>query len=100
MSTPEELTKQHYPNFSRGYRLESLVCDLWRNYPLHAATWGECLADGCKNGARGHGLCASCITKCLGYVCGDDAKAERFHEKIKAVRRAERAVRDAITNRQ
>lgn len=68
-------------NYTR--KIEEIIYRLRRNYPLYPSTFNPCLNPGCKDSARGNGICASCCEKRLAEVSGEPEASSEFHEAVK-----------------
>lgn len=75
-----ELLQTHYldrhPRAGRGYILDLLVSDLWRQHPVWPITISACDNDSCPNQARGGALCRECLRGCLAELVGPELAAE------------------------
>jgi len=80
----------------RERMLEMALRDLWRNFPEWPSTFGHCPNPDCDGCGRGSGLCADCVTACIGEIVGDTAPAEAMRQAIENARAAASTLRNLI----
>lgn len=73
---------------SKEYDIRQAMHKIWYNLPTCDSTISECSTEGCKESARGGGICLKCAEKALAELT-DKHHAEAYVMLVKAIRRLE-----------
>lgn len=73
--------------------------DLWRNHPEWPSTFSGCFNADCAHNlpGRGGGLCAGCVTDCIGEITGNMDDAMRLASAIRQARHFAGKLRDSVS---
>lgn len=82
MKKPIDFYRDWNPNAEDFVIFERMVNDLERQYPIWPSTFAWCQREGCKESARGGGLCASCILEAMVDISNSPAECHRVHKAI------------------